>query len=219
MGREHFIKQGECLSSLAKRYGFLDYQTIYDHPKNAELKTNRLNPNVLYPDDVVFIPDHELKEYDAVTEQRHQFQLNKSKTLFRIIVEDSNEKPFANVRYELTIERQTFEGMTDSEGKLEQMIPASARAGGLVLFSDEENGSKVIGMFSLDLGCLDPVEEITGVQARLNNLGFGCGKVDGILGKKTAEALREFQEKHDLPVTGEACSVTREKLRQIHDWQ
>src|ERR1043165_6432377 len=135
MGREHFIKQGECLSSLAKRYGFLDYQTIFDHPKNAELKTKRRNPSVLYPDDVVFIPDHELKEVDAVTEQRHRFQLKKSKTLFRIIVEDSKEKPFANVRYELTIERQTFEGMTDGEGKLEQMIPAGARAGGLVLFN------------------------------------------------------------------------------------
>lgn len=223
MGREHFVKQGECLSSLAKRFGFVDYETIYDHPRNAELKKQRQNPNVIYPDDLVYIPDNELKEVDAATEQRHRFELRGSKTMFRLIVEDSDEKPYANVRYELRIDKETFEGTTDGEGKLEEMIPANARAGALILFSEEqaeaEEEPTIIGMFALNLGHLDPVEETTGVQSRLNNLGFCCGPVDGKLGKKTAEALREFQEKHGLTPTGEACPATRERLRQIHDWQ
>ena len=114
MGKEYFVKQGECLSSLAKRFGFLDYQTIYNHPKNAELKQKRRNPNVLFPDDGVFIPDIELKEIDAVTEQKHRFELIRPKTTFRITVKDSDEKPFANVLYELKIDRQIFEGTTHS---------------------------------------------------------------------------------------------------------
>lgn len=219
MGREHFVKQGECLSSLAKRYGFVNYDTIYDHPNNSELKIKRPNPNVIYPNDVVFIPDNELKEIDAATEQRHRFQLLGNKTIFRLVVKDGDEKPFANVRYELKIDRETYQGTTNDDGKLEQEIRADARAGGVVLFSDEDDEQKVIGMFSLKLGHLDPVEEITGVQSRLNNLGFDCGKADGVIGRRTKEALRAFQEKNGLPITGEADSATREKLRQIHDWQ
>ncbi len=219
MSREHFVKQGECLSSLAKKYGFLDYRTIYNHPNNSRLKTTRPNPNILYPDDIVFIPDREIKEVDAVTEQRHIFKLEREKTLFRLTVKDHDDKPFANVRYELKIDKKTFEGTTNGDGKLEEMIPADARTGGLVLFSEADGERKLIGMFSLKLGHLDPVEKTTGIQSRLNNLGFGCGKVDGVIGEKTKAALRAFQEKNGLSATGEADSATREKLRQTHDWQ
>lgn len=219
MGKYHKVRQGECFSSLAYKYGFESYRTIFNHPENEELKKRRQNANVLYPDDIVYIPFNELKEVDAGTEQRHRFQLISDKTLFRLVVKDSEEKPFANARYELKIDREIYQGTTDNDGKLEQKIPANARRGGLLLYAEDEEGEKVIGMFSLKLGHLDPVEEITGVQSRLNNLGFGCGKTDGILGKRTAEALREFQEKNGLPVTGAADPATREKLRQLHDWQ
>jgi N-acetylmuramoyl-L-alanine amidase len=213
------VKQGECLSSLAKKYGFADYMTIYDHPNNAELKAKRQNPNVVFPDDEIYIPDFELREVDAATERKHRFQLIGNKTVFRIVVKDGDGEPFASVRYELKIEKETYEGTTDQNGKLEQKIPADARKGALILFSDEEDERKVIGMFSLDLGHLDPVEEITGVQSRLNNLGYGCGRVDGVAGRKTGEALRAFQAENGLPVTGEADRSTREKLRLLHDWQ
>lgn len=219
MGKDYFVKQGECLSSLAKRFGFLDYQTIYNHPKNVGLKEKRLNPNVLFPGDGVFIPDIELKEIDAVTEQKHQFELIRPKTTFRITVKDSDENPFANVLYELRIDRQTFTGTTDNDGKIEEEIPADARKGGLLLFTEENETRKVIAVISLNLGRLDPVEEVTGIQARLNNLGFDCGKVDGILGKRTKAALLAFQEKNGLTATGETDAATREKLRQTHDWQ
>jgi hypothetical protein len=219
MGKEYIVKQGECLSSLAKRFGFVDYRTIYDHPANSELKKNRPNPNVIYPDDVVYIPDNELKEVDGATEQKHVFELKRPKTMFRLIVKDSDEKPFADVRYELKIDQETFAGTTDGEGKLEEEIPADARAADLVLFSEDGEEREIIGILPLKLGNLDPVEETSGVQARLNNLGFGDGKVSGVLDEKTADALRAFQIKYGLSVTGEADAATREKLRQIHDWQ
>ena len=69
----------------------------------------------------------------------------------------------------------------------------------------------------LELGSLPPVTEITGVQARLNNLGFGCGTVDGDIGPRTRAALRRFQARNELPVTGEIDAATRTRLRQAHD--
>lgn len=219
MGKYHAVAQGECFSSLADRHGFENYLAIYNHPENAELIRERLNPNVLYPRDVVFIPDNELKEVDAATEQTHRFVLKKDETLFRLVVKDDEEKPFANLPYELKIDGRTWQDVTDGDGKLEQKIPAKAIGGRLFIYSDETGERKLIGAISLKLGHLDPVEKISGVQSRLNNLGFGCGRVDGILGKQTAASLKDFQRKNGLPATGEADAATRAKLKRIHDWE
>jgi hypothetical protein len=218
MAATYRIKQGDCLSSLAKRFGFADYKTIYDHPENARLKQQRYNPNVLFPGDDLFIPDVERKEVDAASEKTHRFQLKTNKTLLRLLLKDSDETPFANLRYELTIDQQTFEGVTNGEGKLEQKIPADAKQGLIVLYESSAGGS-VVSTVPLHIGDLDPVEELTGVQSRLNNLGIGCGKVDGEFGPKTEAALTEFQRRHGLARTGRPDPPTIAKLRLLHDWQ
>jgi His-Xaa-Ser repeat protein HxsA len=40
------------------------------------------------------------------------------------------------------------------------------------------------------------------VQKKLNELGYDCGTPDGIMGKKTKKALKEYQEDYDLTVDG-----------------
>lgn len=219
MGKYHRAAQGECFSSLAHLYGFENFQTIFSHPQNAELIKKRLNPNILHPQDVVFIPDNELKEVDAATEQTHVFVVKKEKTKFRLQLKDDDENPFADTRYELKIGEKVFEGTTDGDGKLEQEINADARSGCVTFYPKDENGDELMGFIPLDFGHLDPASELSGVQKRLNNLGFGCGKTDGVIGEKTKAALLKFQRKHNLPESGEACAATKEKLRQMHDWQ
>ena len=219
MGKYHRVAQGECFSSLAHRYGFESYRTIYDHPENAELLKQRLNPNILFPDDEIYIPDNELKEVDAATEQTHHFVLKREKTMFRLVIKDADEKPFADTRYELSVDKKVFEGKTDGAGKIEQEINADARSGQIVLFSKEGDDGGIIGVLPLNFGHLDPVLETSGVQARLNNLGFECGKIDGVIGEKTRAALIAFQSKYNLSESGECCAATVEKLRQMHDWQ
>jgi peptidoglycan hydrolase-like protein with peptidoglycan-binding domain len=130
---------------------------------------------------------------------------------------ENDDKPFANFRYELKVDRQTFEGHTDQDGKLEQEIPAEAKDGAVILYKSGGDND-IAAIIPLNFGHLNPVEDITGLQSRLNNLGFECGKADGILGPKTKAALSEFQRKHELPETGEPDPSTREKLRRIHDW-
>jgi peptidoglycan hydrolase-like protein with peptidoglycan-binding domain len=50
------------------------------------------------------------------------------------------------------------------------------------------------------------------VQEALNKQGFDVGPVDGVWGPKTANALREFQEKSKLPVSGRLDRRTVAKL-------
>ena len=41
------------------------------------------------------------------------------------------------------------------------------------------------------------------IQLALKNAGFYTGEIDGIIGPLSTRAIREFQEKHNLPVDGQ----------------
>lgn len=49
-------------------------------------------------------------------------------------------------------------------------------------------------------------------QERLETLGLSPGPVDGLMGSMTRSALREFQRRNDLPVTGELDPATQSAL-------
>jgi len=46
------------------------------------------------------------------------------------------------------------------------------------------------------------------VQKSLNDKGYKVGKLDGVWGPKTAEALRNFQGDHGLQATGQIDAQT-----------
>jgi localization factor PodJL len=50
---------------------------------------------------------------------------------------------------------------------------------------------------------VDVKKAITNVQLILTKLGYDAGKPDGVMGGKTRNAIRAFQEAEKLPVTGE----------------
>src|SRR5882672_4091904 len=115
----HEVQQQECLSSIAKKYGFVSWRTIYDHPRNADFRRKRPNPNHLYPGDEIFIPDRELKRLDRATEQRHRFVLKTRTTLLRIVVEDENGRALEHKKYKLIVNDKTYKGETESCGLIE----------------------------------------------------------------------------------------------------
>lgn len=43
----HRAAQGECLSTIAARYGFSRWQALFNHPDNAALEAQRKSPNLL----------------------------------------------------------------------------------------------------------------------------------------------------------------------------
>jgi len=55
-------------------------------------------------------------------------------------------------------------------------------------------------------------EIIKEVQKALNDLGYDCGDVDGILGKKTKDALKKFQEDNGLKVDGKIGKEVKKAL-------
>ena len=56
------------------------------------------------------------------------------------------------------------------------------------------------------------VKTLVEAQVALSRLGISCGSVDGVLGSQTRAALRVFQQRKKLPVTGFLDEPTRERL-------
>lgn len=206
---DYTVKQGDCISSIAREHGFF-WQTLWDHPNNAQLKAKRKNPNVLLTGDVVFVPDKSGKQEAGATECRHRFVKKGEPAKLRLQLLE-NDSPRANEPYVLDIDGQLFSGNTDAQGSIEHPIPPNANKGNLTV-GVAPNQQK----FVLQLGDVDPVDEVSGIQARLSNLGFYYDAVDGVMSPATQTALSRFQRKHGLPATGQADSATRAKLVQVH---
>lgn len=215
MAGYHTVEQGECLSSIAHNNGFSDWRIIYNHPQNADFRELRPNPNVIYPGDQLYVPDPEPKNESGGTEQDHIYQLTGEPTLLRIVLDDETGQPFSNHKYELTIGDRVYAGTTDGDGLLEHEILPTDSTGQLVIWRMQDEVSAGI-TWVLEIGGLDPVGTTTGVQARLDNLGYDSGPVDGIQGPITTAAVREFQEDYELTVDGIVGSQTRGKLKEVY---
>jgi hypothetical protein len=226
MAEDYEVQQGDCINSIAYGNGFF-WETIWNHSSNADLKTQRKNPNILMPGDIVHIPDLTLKQESAATEQRHNFKLKGVPAQFRLrILQEADpsdaaeatpaNQPRANAPFYLYVDDVLLQqGSTDGKGMVECSLPPDAQQGCLVL----DNGTDQQTTILLNFGCLDPVEEISGVQARLRNLGYDCGDEDGDLGPQTTEALIGFQTDQNMDPSGTLDGATRDKLRHAHDIQ
>ena len=211
----HKVKQGECLSSIAKEHGFASWKTIYDAPENAEFREQRPDPNLIYPGDEVFVPDKGTKKDDAPVDTKHVYKKKGSKTYLRIHLKDYNGEALFGLRYQLKIGATIKEGTLGEDGKLEEPIDPTAKTGTLTLWVEEEPTERRY-VWDLKIGALDPVETVKGIQARLNNLGHDSGVVDGIVGPITRGATIEFQQKYDLDDDGIAGPITQGKLKEIY---
>jgi N-acetylmuramoyl-L-alanine amidase len=209
----HIVEQGECLSKIAARYGFRNFRTIYEHPANADLRSKRPNPNLLFPGDSIFIPDKTSKE-EAVPDARlHRFQMTSSRRFLRLVIQGLDGKAMASTEYDLEIEGNLQHDVTGPDGLIECWIPAEAR-----------NGSLTIRGYSwpLSIGDLNPLDKtadqgVSGIQARLKNLGYDPGPIDGISGPLTEAAIREFQaDNPPLAVDGVCGPKTRAILVQVY---
>lgn len=214
MADTRIIGQGDSISSIADETGHF-WEFLWNHPSNSGLKAERTNPETLMPDDAVFVPDLREKLLPCTTAKRNRFRRRGVPIKIAFTVAERNGDPFADKAYTLTIGTKTFEGKTDNVGHLEHWIATTEKSGILIVTIDEPGFPETLE-WDLDLGQMPPYTTIAGMQMRLNNLAYLCGKADGDHASKTIAALRKFQKDNDLDVTGEADGPTQEALREAH---
>jgi hypothetical protein len=196
------VKQGECFSSLAADYGMASWKDLYNLPGNAELTKKRKNPNILLPGDVVEVPDSAMakKEVPCATGQDYPFVVQAPKVRLRLVIKNWQDEAYSNKRFELVVAGKKSSGRTDAAGLIDIPIPASAQDGRLKVWFDEDNPDDPTPDIDRDLniGHLDTVDSVTGLQARLKNLGYRC-EVTGNLDDDTLAAARAWRLKANLP--------------------
>src|SRR4051794_701756 len=57
MGRPYSVQRGDSLTAIARRFGLKSWQDLYNSPDNTAFRAKRPNPNLIFPGDVIVIPE------------------------------------------------------------------------------------------------------------------------------------------------------------------
>ena len=204
------VREGDCISSIAAAHGLLP-DTVWLHPDNAALRAKRTDPNILYPGDKLYVPVKQVRNEAATTDERHRFRRKAIPERLRVQLCDEEEAPYTNQPYQLDIDGVLIRGKTDGAGFLDKPIEPTAKTAKVYLEFEEE-----VLEFELDLGHLHPIDTIEGAQARLRNLDFYLGDINGELDEATVAAVEDFQVFFDLELTSELDQATLSALQQHH---
>jgi hypothetical protein len=188
-GRWHTVVPGDCLASLAERYGVPHERDIYEHGENAGLRRGRASPYLLRPGDRVYIPLPEGRGLRCTPQQTNRFRGRPRRRALRVQLERRYDEPLSGVRYELEVGDETFEGTTGDDGVVCHDVRVGVRDGTLTLHEEEGRPPRVM---RLAIGHLDPANTESGQGHRLRNLGF----------RDDERGIRDFQRAAGVDPTG-----------------
>lgn len=210
MPHRHVVREGECLASIAFRYGFSP-DTLWSAPENQDLRKTRANPNVLRSGDVVFVPDKRVRREECVTDARHVFRRksvpDRLRLRFALLGQPRKLEP-----YEIEVDGRLISGIearTDGDGAIEHSIAPDAK---IAVVRFPQTGEE----FVFHLGHLDPVDTIAGVKGRLRSLGYYSGAIDDTASEELREAVARFQVQAGQAATGELDDAGRQALMDAY---
>ena len=160
----YVIKAGDYLAKLAYKFGF-DADAVWNDPANDDLRKRRPNPNILWPTDILYIPDQVDKKpttFTLVVGQMNTFESNPTIIDFSIRFSDTNLASQAYTVDELP-ERTGL--TTGADGTASLSIPVTLA---FVTIRFSTSGAT----YAFRIGDLDPVDTLSGTFQRLQNLGF-----------------------------------------------
>jgi N-acetylmuramoyl-L-alanine amidase len=172
MPQTYVVKQGDFLAAIAQKFGFPKYETIWNDPRNAKLKQRRKSPAILFPGDILIIPDAANKDEGRATDAGHTFEVPRQTVHLKIRLRDAEDNPIKSAKYILNIHGKSVSSDADGSGLIDEEIPANSHAGTLLVLSDEGSFDVEAGIL---VGDLNPLDQPSGQMARLNNLGYFAG--------------------------------------------
>jgi hypothetical protein len=219
MGKTLTVQAGDTLLSIAQAEGVFDWQRIWNHPQNRNLRQQRSNPQVLYKGDQVYVPDKTefFKQVQLAVDQIHTFRTKKPSCHFSVFLKNERGRPYANHKYRLKLGDQTHQGTTGDDGLVCHPVSPAVKTGELTLWRDKANPNDTY-TWALQIGHLNPVDTVSGVKQRLKNLGYQVGPLDENLDAVTTSAIANFQRHMGQnPANGELNDATRKSLVSLHN--
>ncbi len=158
----YVIKRGDFLARLAHKFGF-DADTVWNDPANADLKQLRRDPNLLWPTDILYIPESMAPAtFALVTGQTNTFVSDVPTT--RVVLRFSDPS-CASKACSVPELPELTELVTDGTGTVSFDAPVTLDTFSIV-FSDPGQ------TYKCGLGYLNPIDTLSGAIQRLQNLGY-----------------------------------------------
>ena len=204
----HIVEAHEHLAGIAAQHGFENLETILNAPENGQLREKRGDPNQLLAGDEVFIPEKRVASFERPVPGHHSFRVHIAQLELRLKVLDLFGKPVINAACTLKVDGESTALKTDSEGLVIAKIKRTAALAELAVADD---------VYHLQVGALDPLPEQTGVEGRLQNLGYLDAEPEGIDGEQqVASAVELFQADQGLAANGEVDDQVLATLEREH---
>jgi hypothetical protein len=213
---EYEVREGDWFAKIVKREGYGNvWRPIYNGADNADFRKVCPDPNLLIPGEICNLPDDEGKEETKNTDKKWKFEKAPSKGQLHVVLLRPNGTPLKSIPYTLVfhgpgVEGQTINKKTDASGAVKCEITTDVEKATLNIEGQS---------FELLIGHLEPVSTPKGVQARLQNLNYAVGTIDGVEGPGTpaGTAIKAFQDSHTLKdPEGVAAKSTQAKLKEIY---
>lgn len=197
------VQQGDTLLALAVKHGLDTWEDIVNASENASIKDTLTDPGIVAPGISLFIPNKVLKQQPSAIDAKHPFQVKRPKAWLRVALKDADGVALANCKYELSVGTPAS-GTTAADGVVEAAVPIDTKSATLKVWLSTGE----LQEWKLQCGWMDPIGTDTGVLSRLTNLGFGSD---------LTTAVKAFQERTGLEVTGTIDDAFREKLASYYD--
>ncbi|MEM7199354.1 MAG: peptidoglycan-binding domain-containing protein [Planctomycetota bacterium] len=207
--KKHMVKAGEHFAEIASSHGWGDYEALWEHADNAELRELRPSPHILEAGDIVRIPEIRMKSAAIATEQKHRFRVTRPTLLLRVDIGDLiDEEDEAGRECTLHVGAREYTLVADDNGVIEQRVPIDEKDALLMIDGVD---------YPLRIGHLDTIETESGQRQRLANLGYLDDKAAEV-GEADAfcAAVEEFQEEAGLTVDGICGPQTQGRLLEEH---
>lgn len=134
---------------------------------------------------------------------------------FSVKLESHNGKPLANKKFLLDTGSEQIPGVTDAQGHIQVPLKSPFTSGSLNVWPSDQGDPIIISFDHPDI--FDAVTTTKGQQARLLNLGYQPGPLDGINGPKTKAAIKQFQQNYGLATDGICGPETQARLQQVYE--
>jgi hypothetical protein len=160
----YVIRQGDYLLQVAHTFGF-DADTVWNDDKNSDLARLRPDHNILRPGDILYIPDQAYKtpDYQSLnTGATNSFVADAPTTTINIQFSDAQLASQACI----VVELDHLTGLTtDGSGLLTFAAPVTLQIATITF-------SVLALTYSCRIGFLDPINTLSGIYQRLQNLGY-----------------------------------------------
>jgi hypothetical protein len=191
--RKHKVEQGERLPTIARAHGFRRWETVWDFAGNAALRGLRGTAHILLPEDEVSIPS-KLERKAEVPGGAAEYVVRCACEVLRVCFAGVKPTRRNRVTFKATPDvGASAEGALPKSRRMELDLPPGTTTVHVELFREGKNAGNPFAVYDFAVGALDPSETLSGIQARLKNLGFYSGSPTGNLDDDTRTAIAHFR--------------------------